>query len=687
MISRNSETKFLPGHKEGGNLSLINSLSNTHLVQIVTSFIYRDKFNIVFRKATTNLEKAIRDPRYQLGQIVPPLRRCPIWPQMLGMAKALKDFSNGNWNQPSGDSNNDQNVEDIENARVSRANSVAIHFDLKPSNILVHRPSRNSPTFTFIITDFGLAHIRDTATGSSLTGDRGGDEAYAPPECMQEQQSRKYDIWSLGCIYLEILTFLVKGYEGVEELDRIRCAPPRRGRQNRCFWEQDAQSGPTLKEGVQNFVLELQNRADAPGQYSPEETRLIKNTIVMIMKMLCIQPEFRLTSSNVVWWLEQIGRGHEMLNDRAGSVSHDEVRMQAEPAPPPPGEPSRTATNRQIVSTPWWESTVRAGDDVQLAERSDMELEIEPTILRSLRNILVRSNIDSSKEDSNAVLQVFATESGTLRFVVTLLNLIGHEPLEQNCWRQHVHVMPQYAFRKHHNTRRNDAGLRLVWRDDLSKPIIKYDFSGKLNDLRQIHGAILGQEIYHTIEVENVTLVRPRHLFSHLRKGSKRDQTLSEKGPFTVQLWRDKPPVTVNDKSWRPRLCRLVVYLSTTVYVIPFHQYFRFPSQSDVLAESLTILKSGTVQDSKQTFEMTVLEASQPPDILPTFPLDANQLDDMLTKRPEPFKAVEIVFRAHEDLSYFWNDYRVLKEDWLDEMGIKRKVVPDAPPSLSLDFG
>ena len=682
VVSRNVETSFLPGHQEGLNLSLLNALANPHIVQIVTSFTYRDEFNFVFRRATTDLEKALREPKHLLGQIVPPLRSCPIWPQMLGLAKALRDFSNGNWNQPSGSGVDDPPVDEAEDTRVTLTNSVAIHFDLKPSNVLVNRPSRSPPTFDFIITDFGLAHIKNTTGGSSGTRGRGGDEAYAPPECVQDKQSRKYDIWSLGCIFLEILTFLVMGYEGVRELDNARCGPStRRARQNRCFWEEVAGSDPMLKEGLEKFVLKLQERADIPGQYSPKEKRLIKNTIVMIMKMLRIQPESRLTSSQVVWWLEQIGRGHEMRDEQANSVGHNETRALVVHSPH--SGLRRKTTSQQIVSKPWWEPAVQAEEDVQLVEKTDMEIELEPKSLRGLRNLFIRSNVDPNVEDSNAILQVFAEDGGNLRFVVTSLNLVGQQPLEQNCPRRYVHLMPQYAFRKYHNTQRSDAGIRLVWSHDLHKPIMRYDFSGKLNDLRKIHGALLGQEIYHTIEVGNVTLVRSRSLFG---RTPKLDESQGERGPFTVQLWRENPSEALSERRRKPRACRLVIYFSTKVYVIPFHQYLRFPTRDEILEESLTVLESRTVHDTKQTFDMTILQAPEPPNILPTFPLDVTQLGDILTKQPVAFKAVAITFRAHEDLYLFWNDYRVLKEDWLDEIGVKRKVVLDTARVLKLDF-
>ena len=153
---------------------------------------------------------------------------------MLGLARALHEFSTGRW----------RNTESREeNGTTSVEGESAIHFDIKPSNVLVNRSSRVSPRFDFVITDFGLAHIKTTEGGGSGTHDRGGDDAYAPPEIMLPTQNRKYDVWSLGCIFLEIVTFLVRGYQGVRSLDDVRRQTlPNRTRQAPCFWEQFPQS-------------------------------------------------------------------------------------------------------------------------------------------------------------------------------------------------------------------------------------------------------------------------------------------------------------------------------------------------------------------------------------------------------------------------------------------------------------
>ena len=663
MILRNENTGFLPGHLEGQILSKVNALDNPHLVKVVTSFTYGNEFNIVFRRATTNLEKALREPKYLLEQIVSPLRWSPLWPQMLGLARALHEFSTGRWR-------NTQSRE--ENGTTSVEAESAIHFDIKPSNVLVDRSSRVSPKFNFVITDFGLAHIKTTEGSGSGTHDRGGDDAYAPPEIMLPTQNRKYDIWSLGCIFLEIVTFLVRGYQGVRSLDDVRRQTlPNRTRQAPCFWEQSPQSGTyredalenyRLKESVEGFIDSLRSRADTIGRYSPRERLLINNTLDMIQKMLVIKPADRLTSAELVWLLERVG----MPPGQSDTLQHI-LDTRTDDYTPESAEP--TVAPAQINNQFWWESLAPVDETIHYANARDNESELEPHRLRRLP-LLVRSNDSSSDEDSKARLQVFTSERNFLRFVVIFTNLNERGPPEQTCPRRQVHLMPQYAFRKDHTTDRSDAGIRFVWKDHPRQPIMRYDISGKLDDLRVVHSVLLNQEVYHTVEVNDVQIRPPHSRFRRAPKWFRRTPKWSEDlggetGPFTVQLWREKRE--------KLRACRIVVYFSTIICVLPFHQYLRLPDNDTMMRQpESTFLESSTVEDTKQsqTFEMVVLRSTDTHEALPTFPLDTDDLDDILTEQPVSYKRFSVDFRASEDLIDFWKAYRVLKNVWLRERGI-----------------
>lgn len=89
------------------------------------------------------------------------------------------------------------------------------HGDLKPENVL--RFTDSTRIGVLKIADMGLTkqHYHDTRLRSA-TSTRFGTILYQPPEAINAKQvpiSRKYDIWSLGCITLETIIWLLYGYE------------------------------------------------------------------------------------------------------------------------------------------------------------------------------------------------------------------------------------------------------------------------------------------------------------------------------------------------------------------------------------------------------------------------------------------------------------------------------------------
>ena len=74
------------------------------------------------------------------------------------------------------------------------------HEDLKPKNILIKRRK-------VIVTDFGLAINWDTFGRSTTAGPpKGFSELYAPPEVLDhDPRKTSADIWSLGCVYLDMI--------------------------------------------------------------------------------------------------------------------------------------------------------------------------------------------------------------------------------------------------------------------------------------------------------------------------------------------------------------------------------------------------------------------------------------------------------------------------------------------------
>jgi serine/threonine protein kinase len=76
------------------------------------------------------------------------------------------------------------------------------HKDIKPGNILVDHGN-------VLFTDFGLARDSSDATGSTTAGESSLTPRYCAPEVANwEPRNTSSDIWSLGCVFLEMVCVL-----------------------------------------------------------------------------------------------------------------------------------------------------------------------------------------------------------------------------------------------------------------------------------------------------------------------------------------------------------------------------------------------------------------------------------------------------------------------------------------------
>ncbi len=94
--------------------------------------------------------------------------------------------------------------------------AIGCHHDLKPSNVLVDGAK-------LILSDFGLARIKELPCDSATLFKSAYGE-YQAPECQDIAGDmaagivrRSADVWSFGCILAEMLTYMLKGAEGVRQ--------------------------------------------------------------------------------------------------------------------------------------------------------------------------------------------------------------------------------------------------------------------------------------------------------------------------------------------------------------------------------------------------------------------------------------------------------------------------------------
>jgi serine/threonine protein kinase len=98
------------------------------------------------------------------------------------------------------------------------------HGDIKPENVLRFMGQKEKESLTDIgvlkLSGLGLARHHSTATQlrQARTTTRYNTRRYEPPESattFNQGRSRRYDIWSMGCIMLEFLVWTLYGHDGL----------------------------------------------------------------------------------------------------------------------------------------------------------------------------------------------------------------------------------------------------------------------------------------------------------------------------------------------------------------------------------------------------------------------------------------------------------------------------------------
>lgn len=199
----------------------------------------------------------------------------PVWNQFSGVAKALHRIISYDVSDPTSD-----------------GSFYGFHFDLKPENVLVQDDN------TFVISDFGQATFKKVGGTSSRVIGNGGTDAFAPPEIdnLDTKQSGKYDIWSLGCILVEIATFVALGRNGLFKLDRIRHTKLSHSNKedDRFFESVPGTAGFRMKPAISSWITSLPS---SPQIRAGRSRQFMDEIVVLAQKMLTIDVEKRIPSS------------------------------------------------------------------------------------------------------------------------------------------------------------------------------------------------------------------------------------------------------------------------------------------------------------------------------------------------------------------------------------------------------
>lgn len=203
------------------------------------------------------------------------------------------------------------------------------HLDLKPQNILVfEREEKHGRDGNEVwkISDFGISKIKhvkrrdsdgqpthsvsflngifrprkpDADPSSGVDNSRYGG-TYAAPEARlnTDKVTRKSDVWSLGCVFALLLTFLDNGSKGIKEFEEARI----RDRDNDRFSESNVpmvgtEAVDVLHPSVGTWLGRLVVRAK--GRSEAEGTAVANISTYLQTKMLLTRPEKRNPAKDV----------------------------------------------------------------------------------------------------------------------------------------------------------------------------------------------------------------------------------------------------------------------------------------------------------------------------------------------------------------------------------------------------
>ncbi|KAH7233691.1 hypothetical protein BKA59DRAFT_549900 [Fusarium tricinctum] len=214
--TQDQHIKISGWEKEVVALWKIRALGEKHIVNFITAFrLGQDEHYLILEWADGgNLKKfweTFREP------LTPDLVKDACG-QLLGLARALHKVHSPK------DKSSDEHFR---------------HGDLKPENILWFKDKTNSSKIgTLKIGDWGLAkqHHDITQLRTVQTSTGFGTRRYEPPEertvrdnnlivpndtgKIVRKRSRLYDLWAMGCIWLEFLIWLMYGLDGLKRFNR-----------------------------------------------------------------------------------------------------------------------------------------------------------------------------------------------------------------------------------------------------------------------------------------------------------------------------------------------------------------------------------------------------------------------------------------------------------------------------------
>jgi serine/threonine protein kinase len=358
-------------------LEVFAQYSHENIAGHIASWSQADQHFILYPKAAYNLRSFILE-------VEPFTLKAPVmmwfFKQLRGLAEAI-DHVHGIKKRPSQSDNSEADT--IEGC----------HHHIKPENILVFGrvPDKD---LTFKIADFGAGDfhpgLKDAKRRQQYSKTRGTETYFAPDMEMYENATRSFDMWALGCVFLELHLWLFRFHwkDGAGfSTKRVEFSGTELSHSDDRFWVK-TQVGYVLKPAVERVLQELEAKCNKmrafnrlvkiirqllePDRYKRRKASKLIKSMERIIQQLCsdleANPNFYLEA-----YKETVGGAQtnlEMPYERINPL----VSTVGSSRSPSPSSPSRRGTQENgpkqlcVAGTPTSSVVIATGMAVDSVE-------------------------------------------------------------------------------------------------------------------------------------------------------------------------------------------------------------------------------------------------------------------------------------------------------------------------------
>ena len=275
---------------------MLKKRNHPHVVNLLATFRFNNRYYLLFPYADYNLRQYWKNtpiPDFSQATVCWILHQFKAITSALHTVHEYKDTLklNGTYRamEPSESEATGSSSEDDERV-------FGRHGDIKAENILLFAEDGDNEHGVLVIADFGLTAFHKKASRSRQKAEYiTGSPSYEGPELMLHLNiSRAFDIWGLGCLYLEFISWLVCGWEQLERFPeaRVRIATNTPQLNDDMFFTiLDGEKRAVVRHGVENWIKDLHEMPRC-SQFIHEMLDLISKHMLLVdpVDRICIGP-------------------------------------------------------------------------------------------------------------------------------------------------------------------------------------------------------------------------------------------------------------------------------------------------------------------------------------------------------------------------------------------------------------